>query len=469
MGRAMAVLPEFIDRGEPARLIPVVADTNREQRTASILLAALRGVYEFRQTMLGSLGVRVGKRAELAAWTEVTFKDNGKAKGQTAQKNNERPDGLLILHTGRKQWSALIEAKIGHAEIGEAQLAEYVRQARAHGLNAVITISNQFVALPSHHPVKLSRTLTRGIELFHWSWMYVVTQATLLLEDDAIESADQRFILEEVIRHFSHESSGISRFDTMNREWKDIVGKVKSGATLAKSSEEVENTVSSWHQEQRDLCLIMSRRLYQPVKLKLSRRHRTDPPKRLHDDCDELVKHRTLSCVLDIPHAAADLSVTADLTTRTIVSAMRLTAPKDKKSTKARAHWLTRQLGKAEPDNIYVKAIRPGRAEDTQAPLAEVLRDASILESNGTNVAPVAFEVFHMVDLAGKFSGSKVFIEQLEIAVPYFYEQVGQRLRAWVEPPPKIRKRDPAEKPEDESPEREDQESENESRVEGSG
>lgn len=441
----MSTKPDFIESGEPARLIPVVADTNREQRTASIVLAALRGVYEFRQTMLGSLDVRVGKRAELGAWTEVTFKRDPLSKNGKAPRKHERPDGLLVLDTGRKRWTALVEAKVGNAEIGESQLTDYVKQAKANNVDAVITITNQFVALPSHHPVKLPKNVTRDVELFHWSWMYVLTQATLLLEDDAIASEDQRFVLEEVVRHLGHDSSGISRFDSMNREWKDIVGKVKSGASLARTSEEVENTVSSWHQEQRDLCLVMSRRLYRPVKLKLSRQHRTDPPRRLHDDCEELVKQRTLSCVLEIPHAAADLHVTADLTTRTIVSSMRLTAPKDKKSTKARANWLARQLAKARSDDIYIKAIRPGRAEDTQAPLAEVLNDARVLESSGTNVAPVAFEVFHMLDLAGKFSGSKVFIERLEDAVPYFYEQVGQRLRAWVEPPPKIRQRDPVE------------------------
>lgn len=43
-------------------------------------------------------------------------------------------------------------------------------------------------------------------------------------------------------------------------------------------------------------------------------------------------------------------------------------------------------------------------------------------------------------DLAGKFSGSRTFIELLEQAVPYFYEQVGEKLRAYVAPPPKLQR-----------------------------
>ncbi|WP_431024363.1 hypothetical protein [Halomonas sp. H5] len=431
--------PDFVKRAEVARLIPVTADTNREQRAASILLAALRGVQEFRQLMLGSLGLRIGSRATLEAWTEVALEADADAA------KSDRPDGLIVLETGRKRWSALIEAKIGHAEIGEEQLKHYLQQAKKHKVDAVLTITNQFVAMPSHHPVKVPKTLLKGVELFHWSWMYAVTQATLLLESGEINSPDQRFLLEEVLRYLGHDSSGISRFDSMNREWKDLVGKVKSGAVLGKGTEEVENTVSSWHQEQRDLCLVMSRKLGRPVKLKLARAHRTDPVKRLKDDCEVLAKDKVLSCCLEVPDAAADLEVTADLTKRTIVCAMRLAAPQDKKRSTARVNWLARQLTKAEPESMFVKAVRPGRAEETQAPLAQVLEDAAALDSPATAVVPSAFEVFYMADLAHRFSGSKVFIEELEKAVPHFYEQVGQRLRAWVAPPPKLHRRDPVE------------------------
>jgi hypothetical protein len=43
-------------------------------------------------------------------------------------------------------------------------------------------------------------------------------------------------------------------------------------------------------------------------------------------------------------------------------------------------------------------------------------------------------------DIAGRFAGSRTFIELLEKLVPRFYEQVGQHLRAYVVPPPRPRK-----------------------------
>lgn len=431
--------PTYAIRGELARLIPVVADTNREQRAASILLAAMRGVYEFRQVMLASLGHRVSNRAKLGAWTEVCLANDDEISRQ------DRPDGLIKLTNGSKEWSALVEAKIGGSEVGEEQLKRYILQAKKNKIDAVITITNQFVALPSHHPVKLPKTLLKGIELYHWSWMYAVTQATLLLDSGEVSSPDQRFMLEEVLRYLSHESSGVTRFDSMNREWKDVVAKVKSGAVLSKAADDVENTVSSWHQEQRDLCLVLSRKLGRQVKQKLNKVHRSDPVQRLKDDCEVLAKDKQLSCCIDIPDAAADLNVVADLKARTIVCSMRIIAPQDKVRTSARVNWLLRQLNKAATEGMYVKALRPGRAEETQEPLANLLQNPDSLETRASAVVPTAFEIFYMVDLAARFSGPKVFIEELEKAVPHFYQEVGQKLRAWVAPAPKLGKRDPVE------------------------
>ncbi|KAB7624155.1 hypothetical protein F3N43_07135 [Alkalilimnicola sp. S0819] len=400
-------------------------------------------MFELRQALLRSIGVRVGSRARLETWTEVTF-----AKGDKPKKN-DRPDGLLVLHTGKKVWRALIEAKIGNAELDAEQIARYVQQAKQHNIDAVITISNQFSALPSHHPVSLPKNATKGVELYHWSWMSIVTQATLLLDRDAVADEDQVFILREILRYFEHDSAGVSKFDRMNREWKDVVSKVQSGAPLAKTTDEVQNTVSCWHQEQRDVCLLISRQIGENATLKLSRVHRSDPLLRIKDDAGKLAKDKVLEFALDVPNAAADLEVVADLTKRTITCSMKLAAPGDRKSTKARANWLARQLSKANPQSLYVKATRPGRAGDTQAPLAEVLENGAALDSPNSAVVATGFEIFYLVDLAGRFAGNKVFIEQLEQAVPHFYEQVGQHLQAWAPPPPRIqRHKDAAEEAE---------------------
>ena len=118
----MTNLPEFLLHGENARLFPVVADTSREQRTLSIFLAVLTQVPAFARASLGSLGVRIGKRARISSFTEVTFKNDAN--------NDDRPDGLIVVQTGRSTWTAIVEAKIGKAALDAPQVERYLRLAR---------------------------------------------------------------------------------------------------------------------------------------------------------------------------------------------------------------------------------------------------------------------------------------------------------------------------------------------------
>src|SRR4051794_39280688 len=113
----MGDIPTYLVRGERARLFPVLADTSKEGRTASILLACLANVDEFGRSLLSTVGQRVGPRARIETFTEVCFKD---------QTDKFRPDGLIVLDTGLRQWKALIEAKIGNSDLELTQVETYL-------------------------------------------------------------------------------------------------------------------------------------------------------------------------------------------------------------------------------------------------------------------------------------------------------------------------------------------------------
>ena len=426
-------IPELLKSGERASLIPAVADTSREQRALSILLASLTATHELARTLLGDLGQRVGNRTRINACTEVTFR-------ACPQGVRNRPDGLIEVNTGRNVWRALVEAKVGNTEIDANQIQDYLAIARENGIDAVLTISNQFVARPTHSPVVLPKKRPKSVELYHWSWMHVLTQAKLLISEGQVESPDQRYLLGEAIRFFDSDKSGISGFDQMNQEWKDLVLKVQSGAVPKRDAPEVENTVAAWHQEQRDIGLILSRSLGRQVRIKLKKAHRDDPAKRLRDDCDQLVKEFRLHCTLEIPDAASDLEVMADLRTRNVTCWMTLDAPDDKKKTSARVNWLLRQLKDTDDPDVMIKARWPSRAADTIAKLSVLREDPTALQTENQKSAPNRLDAMLVRDLAGKFTGRRTFIEHVERVVPEFYQQVGQHLRAWVPPPPKPKK-----------------------------
>lgn len=431
-------IPDYLFSGEQARLIPVAADSSKEVRAASILLATLMSVPPFARTMLASLGQRVGTRANVDCYTEVVFKEGADAA-------KARPDGLLVLDGGRgRLWRCLVEAKIGRAELDVEQVGRYLGVAKSRKIDAVLTISNDFVALPNHSPASVPKSALKGVELFHWSWMYLLTEAMLLMNNHEFERPEQRYILAEMVRYFSHSSVGVSTFDRMNPEWKELNAQVQAGAKLNRSAPVVEKSVAAWHQEMRDLCLLLARKVGRSVRLRLSRAHSDDPVQRIRDDSARLADSQELGCFLDIPDAAAPVLILANLQRRSLSVSMTLTAPRDRRRSGSRINWLLRQLTKANPEGLHVRATWPGRAPATQAGLAQLRDDPSGLEAENRNLVPTQFEVLLVRDLAGKFGGTKVFIEQLEEAVPYFYEQVGQHLRAYVAPPPPLRKADSA-------------------------
>jgi hypothetical protein len=51
---------------------------------------------------------------------------------------------------------------------------------------------------------------------------------------------------------------------------------------------------------------------------------------------------------------------------------------------------------------------------------------------------PTKLEVIHFKELAGKFSGSKNFVQEFIDTFEIFYEKVVQNLEAWKPKPPKI-------------------------------
>lgn len=139
-----------------------------------------------------------------------------------------------------------------------------------------------------------------------------------------------------------------------------------------------------------------------------------------------LAEQHELNCFLSVPNAAAPIAVVANLARRSLSISMTLAAPRDKSRTSSRVTWLVRQLTKSRPEGLHIRAYRPGRAPPTQAMLAQLREDPSAIEAENRAMLPSQLEVILVRDLAGKFIGSKTFIEQLEEAVPYFYDQVGQ-------------------------------------------
>lgn len=425
------VVKTMVESGQVARLIPVVADSKKEERATSSLLATFMVVPSFAQEILAEVGAPTAKRVKITCYTEVVFKSKGDKK--------PRPDGLIAVQSGNKTWTAIIESKIGTAELRQDQVEIYLDLAKEMGIDAVITISNQFATLPTHHPVSVSKQKTRSVSLFHFSWLSIVSKAILLADSKELDDPEQAYILDELVRYLRHDASGVTLLTKMGSGWKDICTEVQQGAILQKGSGHVENAVSSWLQLLRYLEIQLSVAISKPVTLYLSRACAKDPEHNFTSNVEQLLKDHCLKAEFNIPNAAGRLSIAADILRRTINFSMKVDAPKDKSRATASINWLTRQLKSAEQTGLLVRAYWPKRIPMTSASLEQVLDDPSVIVANGTSEIPTALEVVYVVDLAAKFKGAKTFVEEVSEALPRFYENVGQSLEKWIPKAPKVK------------------------------
>ena len=158
----MSDIDNILEKAHRARLIPTIADSQKEERLVSVLLATLAVVHPFAKQLLERCGVKMGKTSKLLSYTEVKFP----SLDENNKRDEDRPDGVLTLSTGKSRWRAFLEAKIDNVEIDEDQVDRYAKIAKAYGIDAVITLSNQLTPLPTHIPYSISKVHKKHVDFF---------------------------------------------------------------------------------------------------------------------------------------------------------------------------------------------------------------------------------------------------------------------------------------------------------------
>jgi hypothetical protein len=419
--------------GEQARLFPVLSESSKEGRAASIFLACLSLVPEFADKILQPLGRKIGSRSKVYCLTEICF-DESKAN---------RPDGLVGVVTSGNVWKSLLEFKVG-GELTKDQVERYLRVAKDAKMDAVITISNDIVPAPDVSPVIVDKRLVKTVSLFHISWMQIFTHAQMLIANNNILDSDHAFIIEEFLRFLMHPSTGIKGFTQMPSEWPVLIDKARSIGNLNKNGKDEQSVINGWMQEERELSFIMSQKTGAYCRLKRNRVETGDVGEIIKNHMNRLCGDYYIESELLVSNAAAPLQVKADLKSRTISFSMRLSAPQDKTRLSASVNWLLRQI----PNDIKecdIVAHWSGRTPSTRKPV-EVLREGqSAIISTNSSALPTAFEVSRVISLGAKFSSRKGVISALEAEVVRFYTEIGENLSEWTPKPSKTMKTSVAE------------------------
>ena len=196
-----------------ARLIPISSASGieaQERRAASALLAVIGAVPDFGRSLFKPLGAPAGR---FESFIEVPFKVNGRSL---------RPDGIVAVTRGNKTWGALVEIKVGAAQLEPDQIDAYLDLARELDFNAVLSISNQYVTSSTAYPIDVDRRKLRRVQLHHWSWISVLTQAVVQSEHRGVNDPDQAYILNELIRYLSDPRSGAVALESMGPSWAKV-------------------------------------------------------------------------------------------------------------------------------------------------------------------------------------------------------------------------------------------------------
>ncbi|MBW3582260.1 MAG: hypothetical protein KY455_04080 [Euryarchaeota archaeon] len=433
-GATNGARPDFVVQGEPARLIPIpgAGRNNKETAATSAFLATMIAVDEFAQAITDLIGIHLGAKARVQCYTEVVFKT---PKGQP----KFRPDGLIHIATGKQDRYFLVEAKVANADLDPAQIEEYVTIAKEFGVEGVITISNQYAPLPTYHPVTLPKSRTKGINLYHWSWTSILTEAQIAAKHTGVADPDQAFILNELIRFLEHPSAGVLVAPSMGSQWSEGTRAAFQGHGLHSASPAVEAMVGSWHQLIRHITLDLSARLGRPVTLYLTRKHRGAPEDRLRHDCQSLQVTKRLVSEIEIPDAASRLLLICDFQRRALEARMTLNAPTDKAQVRAHRTWIKGQLSKSDDPNIGIVAHWPGRAPSTTDTLGRLDTEDSTLIPNGITMMPTKFEIFRLLDLGDKITQTTKFPDYCKSFLWSYYKDIGQHLRPYQAPAPRAK------------------------------
>jgi hypothetical protein len=382
----MIELPDYLDGGDEARLIPVGAATQKERFACSVLLASLRVVHPFARDFFDHIGWKVGSWSEIRGYTEPVF--SNQPDGITC-----RPDGLLILDTGKKERRAIVETKIGSAKISGDQLAQYCRLAKANKIDAIITVSNELSADPTHLPYDIPKEGKR-----------------------------------EIIRYFDHESAGVSCNTTMCADWSEVVERILGAARLSTSDVAVSSVVSCWHQQLASVCISQTRQLKFPVTLRLSK-PQWDQRIRLSDDISKFVESNRLWATFEYPAPQIPIELVADASRRNVTCRLTVDAPLNRRTYKSRIRWILGQL----PDDLVLPArldVVWKYNQRSSAPLSALREDLDAGKIDSPS-APRAFEIVYVADVSTKFAGTKSFIPAVEEALVAFYESIARHVRPW--------------------------------------
>ncbi len=273
--------------GQSPTLFPMMKAGSEDAATC-IFFSIVDLVYPFRDRLLKSVG-----RSAYKNGNDYSCILRPSIGGRLTDK--DIPDAKIHLDQ-KAVWTALVEVKIGAADLDQAQLGRYLSRAIDQKSQALITISNEMCADPSMPPLRLkpAEKRLRKIEHYHWSWRYIIHQAKETLLDENLTEIERKIVL-HFIGFLTHASSKVHGYHQMPKCWPRFVDTLRDKGNP--SSDDVDDVIAGWFQECADLAMILSESLDVDVQQHISERSaelRKEAAEKLIDEKRDLLARFTL-------------------------------------------------------------------------------------------------------------------------------------------------------------------------------
>ncbi|MBJ7290630.1 TerD family protein [Williamsia sp.] len=402
------------DEWDRARLFSVSGigtGGERERRAVSALLAVMGGVREFGRELTRRCGAPAGT---IDTYIEPEF-DYADTKF--------RPDGLIRIRRGQREWTALVEAKTGDNALTVEQVERYVALAKQNKFDALITVSNQLLGGHDDLPVTIDKRKLKNLAVHHLSWDEVRSVAIQMSMYQRIEDTTQSWVLREFVRYLQHSNSKLHGFTDMGPLWVLVRDAVKNH-TLHSKDKAATEVCHQFDQLVRHLGHDLSCLLgVDVVPIFPSRREDSTP--RLQ----QLADSGALYGSLRIPGAVGPLVISLDLRLERATCSITCEAS-DASRGPTRVKALMKQIPDASP-KITVQTILSGR-QTTPGRTAElgILRDKPDTIVPESDKPVKKFLLSQSGPLGGKGGAARgSVVNATSKLVAEFYRDVVQNLR----------------------------------------
>ena len=455
IGITITEFKEMIADGEiisaqEARLIPL-EKVGDEKALTSIFLSGLKLIDEFRKLVFQAIDLKLGKRDKIHVYTEVSFKQEPtKRKYQDQNKNSRTPDGIILIErAGNIKEAVIFEMKKGTEPLKTQQIEDYVELLGKYSISKLITVSNEFVLSPQQSPLtnKGCKLIDKNLnKMRHLSWSYILTLARILLYDNHIniKDPDQVNIMNEIVKYFEYTKAGIVGFTEMKDGWKIFADRfVKSGGNIniKNTDKEIVEAIESWLQEERDMALILSRKIGAFVTT-AKKKTKDNLQQRIEHEISNLRETKVFQSVLNIPvlknlGIPSEIYIIANPLAKTIEFKVNIDYTSDAATLKGQIGDISRsvlnkmqeddeELFKANEKNLHLSFIYQGQRKAKSEPMS-INAVYDILEDNADRKLK-SYSINLLIELHGGFSNGKKIVKVLEAKLLDFYKLVIQNL-----------------------------------------